>query len=252
MKRCDKRSGLLAAVAIGGLLALAPHRGSAQLAVTDVAGNQQWVWQTLTQIKSLGQQAQQYGTQLAQYQTQLNQYANMVTNTLSLPQQAWSMVQSDIMRVQALSNAASLLSGGSGSMITRLQNAQGYANQAFSLGNIGNQFADYTQTMGYNLNAMGKALGLQQGQEASSAALLTSLQQHSQTALGQMQAIQAGNELAHAQAAQLMQIQATLAATAQLQAAQMAVNADRNASQDAAMLKFNSGTTVTPIQGMGW
>ncbi len=69
---------------------------------------------------------------------------------------------------------------------------------------------------------MGKMLGVQQGMEANDAALLATLQQHSQSATGQMQAIQAGNELAHAQATQLMQIQATLSATAQMQATQMA------------------------------
>ena len=53
-----------------------------------------------------------------------------------------------------------------------------------------------------------------------------------------MQAIQAGNELAHANAAQLQQIQATLTATAQMQATGMAVDADRRASEDAAMLQF--------------
>ena len=65
-------------------------------------------------------------TQLQQYQTQLQQYANMVTNTAALPQQVWGTVQSDIMQVQALSNAASLLSGNSGSMISRLQSASSF------------------------------------------------------------------------------------------------------------------------------
>jgi P-type conjugative transfer protein TrbJ len=53
-----------------------------------------------------------------------------------------------------------------------------------------------------------------------------------------MQAMQAGNELAHATAVQLQQIQATLAVTAQMRATEMAVDADRRASQDAAMLHF--------------
>ena len=73
-------------------------------------------------------------TQLQQYQTRLQQYANMVTNTAALPPEVWGAVQSDIMQVQALSNAASLLSGNSGSMISRLQSASAYANQASSLG----------------------------------------------------------------------------------------------------------------------
>ena len=252
MKLCNNRRGLLGVVALGALLACAPHPAAAQLPVTDVAGNAQWIQQTLTQIKSLAQEAQSYGTQLAQYQTQLNQYANMVTNTVALPQEVWSTVQSDIMRVQALSNAASLLSGNSGSMISRLQNAQGYANQGFSLGNIADQFSGYQQTMGTNLSTMGKTLGMQQGMETNNAALLATLQQHSQSATGQMQAIQAGNELAHAQATQLMQIQATLSTTAQMQATQMAVDADRKATNDAAMLQFSSGATVNPTRGQGW
>ncbi len=101
MKRCSNRMGLLRAVTVGALLTCAPYRASAQLPVTDVAGNAQWIQQTVTQIKSLAQQAQSYGTQLAQYQTALNQYSNMVTNTIALPQQVWSTVQGDIMRVQA-------------------------------------------------------------------------------------------------------------------------------------------------------
>jgi P-type conjugative transfer protein TrbJ len=252
MQRCNRRLGLLGAVAIGGLLAFTAHRAAAQLPVTDVAGNAQWLQQTITQIKSLAQQAQQYGTQLAQYQTELNQYSNMVTNTVALPTEVWSTVQSDIMRVQALSNASSLLSGSSGSLITRLQNASAYANQAGSLANIGNQIGDYQTTIGNNLSTMGKTLGLQQGQEANNASLLTSLQQHSQSAAGQMQAIQAGNELAHAQATQLMQIQSTLSATAQMQATQMAVDADRKASQDAALAQFNSAPRVSTSGYQQW
>jgi P-type conjugative transfer protein TrbJ len=99
---------------------------------------------------------------------------------------------------------------------------------------------------------MGKTLGIQQGMESSNAALLVTLQQHSQSAAGQMQAIQAGNELAHAQATQLMQIQATLSATAQMQATQMAVDADRRASEDAAMTQFNSAPIVPTTGYRQW
>ena len=87
-----------------------------------------------------------------------------------------------------------------------------------SLGNIAGQFSTWQQTIGNNLSTMGRTLGLQQSQQQNQAAILQALQQHSQSAQGQMQAIQAGNELAGANAAQLAQIQATLTATAQMQA----------------------------------
>ena len=205
-----------------------------------------------TQLLQYAKEAQSMATQLQQYQLQLQQYTNMVTNTVAIPQEVWSTVQSDIMRVQALSNAASLLSGNSGSLISRLQNVSAYANQAGSLTNIAGQFGMYQQTIGNNLNTMGRTLGLQQGQEASNAALLASLEAHSQSAAGQMQAIQAGNELAHQQATQLLQIQATLTSTAQMQATQMAVDADRRATEDAAMTHFAQPPTISTTGYQQW
>lgn len=247
MKRCSNRVRLLVAVCLG-MPSLSASPALAQIPVTDIAGNAQWLQQTLTQVKQLAQQAQSYGTQLQQYQTDLQQYANMVQNTTALPTQAWNTVQSDIVQVRSVSNAASVLSGNAGSMVTRLQSASGYANQAASLGNVSGQFATWQQTIGNNISTMGRTLGLQQSQQQSDAALIAQLQQHAQSATGQMQAIQAGNELAGANAAQLMQIQATLSATAQMTASNDAVTADRRASEDAAMLQFSTPQTV-PLTG---
>jgi type IV secretion system protein TrbJ len=242
---CVRRLGLTSGVALAAITGfVAPRPVQAQWAVACVNCSTMW-----TQLLEYGKQAQQLMTQLQQYQTQLQQYANMLTNTMALPQEAWGTVQSDIMQVRNLSNAASLLSGNAGSIVTRLQSASGYANQVASLGNIAGQFTTWQQTIGNNVSSLGRTLGLQQDQQASNAALLATLQAHSQSAQGQMQAIQAGNELANANAVQLQQIQATLTATAQMQATGMAVDADRRASEDAAMLHF---ATPQPIQTSGY
>ena len=234
-----------AGVALATLVGAAIARpAQAQLALTCV--NCSTIW---TQLLDYGKQVQQLATQLQSYQTQLQQYANMVTNTMALPQQLWGQVQSDIMQVRNLSNAASLLSGNAGSIVTRLQSASAYANQAASLGNIAEQLTTWQQTIGNSVDTLGRTLGLQQTQQANSVDLLASLQQHSQSAQGQMQAIQAGNELAHVTAAQLQQIQATLTVTAQMRATEMAVDADRRASQGAAMLHFS---TPSPVPTSGY
>jgi P-type conjugative transfer protein TrbJ len=221
-----------------------PRPAQAQWAVTCVNCSTTW-----TQLLQYAKEAQSMATQLQQYQTQLEQYANMVTNTVALPQEIWGTVQSDIMQIQALSNAASLLSGNSGSMISRLQSASAYANQVGNLGNIAGQFGTWQLTIGNNLSTMGRTLGLQESQQQNQAAILQALQQHSQSVQGQMQAIQAGNELAGANAAQLAQIQATLTATAQMQASNAAVAADRRATEDAAMLHF---ATPQPVATTGY
>ena len=247
MQPCSNPAALLhrslslaAGASLAALLVVAAP-GDAQAQLSTYCVNCSTVY---TQLSQYAKEAQSMATQLQQYQTQLNQYTNMVTNTVSLPSQVWSTAQSDILRVQYLSNAASLLSGNTGSMLTRLQNTSSYVNQVGNLSNIPSQLTGYQQSIGNNLSTMGRTLGIQQGQEASNAALLASLQQHSQTAQGQMQALQAGNELAHQNATQLLQIQATLSTTAQMQATQMAVDADRQATNDAAMTHFNSAPPV--------
>jgi P-type conjugative transfer protein TrbJ len=191
------------------------------------------------QLLSDAKQAQQYLTQVAQLQTQLNQYANMVTNTVALPQEIWANVQGDIGQVRSLANAASLLTGNSGSILTRLQSAQGYASSAsFLPQNIGSQFTMWQQTLANAGNSLGRTLGVQQGQEQSYTALQAAIQAHSQTAAGQMQAIQAGNESLGLINTQLQQMQTTLVAASQEVATRDLIAADREAVADQFEARF--------------
>lgn len=241
MKHYSRR-GLLVTAASLGVLVAAPAR--AVLPVTDELGIVQWIKQTAQQAQQLQQQAQAYATQL-------RQYANMVQNTVALPYQVWNTVQGDIMQVRNLSNAASLLSGNSGSMVQRLSSAAGYASQAANIGNIAGQFTMWQQTIGNNVDTLGRTLGLQQGQQQTNAALIERMQAQSASATGQLQVLQAGNELAGATANQLIQIQATLAATAQLQAGNATVAADRRAAEDAALLHAIQAPRP-PVTGIQW
>jgi len=191
------------------------------------------------ELLSDAKQAQQYLTQVAQLQTELNQYSNMVTNTVRLPTEIFAGVQNDIMQVRNIANAASLLTGNSDTILTRLQSASGYVNMATNVpANIGSQFTIWSSTLGKAGNTLGSTLGVQQSQLSSYTALQAAIQTHSQTAAGQMQAIQAGNELASLTNTQLQQIQTTLTAAAQEQATRDIVAADQQAAQEAAMLRF--------------
>lgn len=223
---------------------LASPAARADLPVVDV-GN------LLAQTKSYAQQALQLKQQITSYALQLQQYTNMVQNTVALPTQIWNTVANDIAQVRALSNAASVLSGNAGSMVQRLGSASSYISQAAALGNITGQFTMYQQTISNNLDTFGRLTGLQQGQQQSDAQAIMAIQGQAISATGQMQALQAGNMLAGATANQLIQIQATLAATAQLQANQMAVDADRRASQDGAAIRFSQAPNF-PVQGARW
>ena len=190
----------------------------------------------IDQLASYALQVQQKATEVAQLQTQLNSYYQQVQSGLALPQSIWSNVVSDINNVRNLANAASVLTGNSGTMLTRLQSAQGYANQASYLpSNIGQQFTMWQQTLSNAGLSLGRTLATQQQQQVGYASLQTQIATHSQTAAGQMQAIQSGNEVLGLISTQMNQVQTTLTTAAQEQATRDIVTADRQAVNDAAM-----------------
>ena len=248
MKHCSNRLAFAAGSALAVLIGVSAPR-PAQAQATVYCANCATMW---TQLLQQGDQARQLATQLQQRATQLQQYANMVQNTVALPQQTWAMAQNEIMQVRKLSNAASLLSGNAGSMAARLNSASGYAGQTSNLADVGTRLGTWQQTIGNNVTTLGRTLGLQDGQQQTNAALIERMQAQSQNATGQMQAIQAGNQLASATAGQLMQIQATLAATAQMQAGNAVVAADRRAAEDAAMQYFTRPQNIPTTGGRAW
>jgi P-type conjugative transfer protein TrbJ len=194
------------------------------------------------QIVSIGKQAQSYLTQLSQLQTELNMYASMIRNSVAIPFQAFATVQADIAQVRNLANAASLLTGNAGGIIARLNSVQGYANQlsavGFNLTSVGGQFTMWQNTLGNASRQFGLSLGVQQNQLANNAAVMAAVEQHSQTAAGQMQAIQAGNELAAANGAVLNQMTQTMVGLGQVITTKDIVDADRQATEDAATQHF--------------
>jgi len=224
---------LLTGIAAIPLLMIQPHRSEAFIVTCANCSD------IVTQLWQQAKQAEQYLTQIQQYQTQIQQYANMVQNTVALPQSIWTNVQGDIMQLRSLTNAASLLTGNSGSIMSRLQSAQGYANQAsFLPQNIGSQFTSWQQTLGQAGNSLGRTLGLQQQQMNSDAVMQRAIQAQSQSATGQMQVLQASVEMAGITNYNLQQVQSTLANAAQAQATRDLVVADRQASEDAAMQRL--------------
>ena len=224
-------------------VAVAPSPAMAQATV--YCANCATMW---TQLLQQGDQARSLATQIQQRTTQLQQYANQVRQGLALPQHVWGQAQADIARVRDLSNASQLLSGHSGDVLTRLNSASGYVDRIGGLTRMTEQYGGWQRSYANSAGQFARTLGLQQGQQADNAALLARLQQSSQSAEGQMQAIQAGNQLAAASMGQLMQVQATISASTQYAMQRDLVAADRSALNDAAMQRFLGGPTP-PLTG---
>jgi P-type conjugative transfer protein TrbJ len=184
-------------------------------------------------------QAKALATQALQYKAEFDSNLRLVTAGTELPMSVFQGIQSDIGQVRGLANAGSLLTGNAGSILSRLQSADGYANQAsMTPGQISNQYAMWQQTLGNAGNSLGRTLGVQQGQMQAATATMATAQAHSAGAVGQMQAIQAGNEMTAQTVYALQEVQTTLTAAAQDAAARGLVADERQAAHDAAGLEY--------------
>ena len=222
---------------VGTVAVLASYQARAQLAVVCPTCSS-----LVDQITSIAKQAQSYVTQLTQLQTELSMYATIIRNSVAIPFQAFATVQANVNQVRGLANAASLLTGNAGGILARLNSVQGYANQLSAVGlnltNVDGQFTTWQNTLGNASRQFGLSLGVQQNQLANNAAIMAAVEQHSQTAAGQMQAIQAGNELAAANGAVLNQLNETMIGLGQVITTKDIVDADRQATEDAATQHF--------------
>lgn len=192
--------------------------------------------------------------QIEQYKTQLQQYENMLINTAAPAAYVWNDVNSTITK-----------------LVEAQQSLQYYKNQAGSIdaylakyGNVGqyrsspcftatgcsdSDRAALADTRAFQSDAVQRAnadviksVDQQQASLNADATKLRQLQTQATTAEGQMQALQAANQLASAQTNQLLQIRGMLAAQSQAAATMAQQQADRQAQQDAADETFRSGS----------
>jgi P-type conjugative transfer protein TrbJ len=193
------------------------------------------------QLISNAKQVEQLAKEASQLQTQIRMYTNMITNTTQLPMAVYASVQGDIAQVRSIANAGQLLAGNSGSILNRLNTAGAYADEVSGMPrNMTSQFNMWQTSLGNAGTTLGRTLGLQQQQEINYTATQAAIQAQSTSAIGQMQAIQAGNEMAALTNTQLQQIHTTLVAATQAAETDRAVSAERQALADAALAKFLS------------
>lgn len=197
--------------------------------------------------------------QLQQYQTQLQQLQNQIQNTTNPSTFSWNDANATINNVLATVNTLNTYKNQAGSMASYLgqySNASQYQTSSCigTGGCTGAQIqqlsaSQYTgsdsqktanDNMLLNINAQQQLL-------QSDASNLTVLQQNAQSSTGQMQALQAANQLASNQAVQLMQIRALMLAQQTAEATRAESVVDREAQQQASHDAF-IGTGPTASQ----
>jgi P-type conjugative transfer protein TrbJ len=226
------RKHVIAVVILFTISAQAPQRAEAGAFATEV-----------TQILNHAQLVLAYIRQGLQLETEIAMLANMLRNTKNLSPQTFGKIQADI-------NALG-------------QIVQGGQALAYSLGNLDqlfrNTFPGYgtTPTVYYSnyqrwsqtsldttLGAL-RAAGLQSQQMQSEQLVINSLESMSQTADGQMQALNVIGQISDQQVQQLMKLRELMMADMSSKQAYQAATIQQQAANEAAAQWFFTGGPVT-------
>lgn len=216
----------------------------------------------LTQnIVTAFQQVAAVQKQIQQYQTQLQQYENMLQNTVAPAAYIWDQANSVINKLMAAQDTLTYYKNQAGSIdayLSRYQDVNYYrSSPCFTTAGCSSSQLQAVQTAQANNSqalksandAVLKSVDQQQQTLVSDAATLQNLQSQASGAQGQMQALQAANQLASAQTNQLLQIRGMLAAQAAAAATQASNDADKAALMAAADQTFRSGSyTKSPTK----
>ena len=195
-----------------------------------------------TQLLNYAELAGQLEKQVLMVENQLNQLADMAKHGITITNQLFGTVASDINNLnQIVKTGQSLsytMSNLDGSFRLRFP---GYSSST----NYGQSYQTWSQTsLDSTLGAL-KAAGVQNDQFDSDEALLQSLQGQSQSAVGRMQAIEVGNQIAENQAEQLMKLRQLMMADMQSKAAYQSTMVQAQATKQANSDQFFGQTQVT-------
>lgn len=173
-------------------------------------------------IQLAGQSAQQINnqitqiTQLAQHlENQLKIYTNMLQNTAQLPSHVWGQVENDLKQLQNIVNQGQAISFSMGNIDDVLkQRFQSYSQFKTSLPN-GTSFASTYQTWSTTnrdtISGTLQAAGLTSQQFATENSTMSQLKTASESADGQMKALQVGHEIAAQEVAQIQKLRGLIA-----------------------------------------
>ncbi|WEJ08467.1 P-type conjugative transfer protein TrbJ [Sinorhizobium prairiense] len=208
----NRRAGLLAAAAF--IAAARPvQAGTATGAATEwtqLLNNGELV----SLVGQSGEQIQNQLTQISQLaqqiETQLNIYRNLLQNTAALPSHIWGEVESDLNQLRSIVDQAQSISFSMANADDVLQQRfQSYANFKTNLpkaASFSTTYQTWSDTNRDTIASTLKAASLTTDQFDREESTMSSLRSMSETADGQMKALQVGHQIAAQQVAQMQKL----------------------------------------------
>jgi P-type conjugative transfer protein TrbJ len=209
MLRSIRRAALIGAAGIALAFAAAPARG--QTVVYDPSNYAQNVLQAARAL-------QQINNQITSLQNQTQRLLNQVRNLTSLPYSSLQAIEQSISRTQQLLNQAQRIAYGINQIDQAFQRTypQSYAGSTSSQQLIGDAQTRWQNSLAAHQDALRIQAGVVQSLDTSRIQT-NGLVSSSQSAVGILQASQAGNQLIALQTRQLVDLTALIAAQARAQ-----------------------------------
>jgi P-type conjugative transfer protein TrbJ len=188
---------------------------------TQIANNVQLVMQYSKQIE-------QYATQLRQWTLQIQQYQNMVQNTLNIPAQVWGAIENDLMGVASIVQQGQALAYSASNIADQFENT--FKGFKFTGTDFKKEYRDLSRKTLDTLKGSLLAANLQSSQFVTEEMTLKQLRTMSQSATGQMQAIQVGSQIAEQQVQQLQKLRQLMMAQLNQQNTYLAAQEQKSAT----------------------
>lgn len=161
----------------------------------------------MTQLMNNAELISIYAGEMQQLQQQIQMYTNMYQNTVGLPLQAWSSVESQLRGIIQLVNSTK-------NVVNMSDNAMSQIEQQFGNGNLldnyQNRMTDWNRGLTSQIGTVLTQYGQQANRFTTTQSALEQIQNASQSATGRMQVMQAGNQIAGMMVNQLMDLQTTI------------------------------------------
>ena len=181
-----------------------------------------------------------------QLQTQIQQYQNMVTQGTGLPDSKFGSIAADLKSVVNIYNRSQVLGRQIQNMDSQFNTAfpgfESYLNQAANSAQFParDRYQKWSKQGSDNVKTALEAANLNTSTFESEDTQLNRMVFRSQSAVGRMQAIQAGNEIASQNVQQLQKLRDLMATQINMQGNYMAQQGDRKAASEAAEQQFEA------------
>jgi P-type conjugative transfer protein TrbJ len=198
----------------------------------------------ITQLANNIELVNSYLQQVQSYATQLQQYQNMIQNTLNIPAQVWGAIENDLQGVSNVISVGQALAYNASNIASQFEAT--FKGFSYSGVDFKREYRDLSRKTLDTLKGTLSAANLQSQQFATEEMTMRQLRTMSQSATGQMQALQVGAQIAEQQVQQLQKLRQLMMAQLSQQNTYLAAQEQKEATRKvAADRAFDVGDPTT-------